>query len=60
MVWRRPNQELQKLNLQPTVKHGGADVMVWGCISATGVGELVFIDGIMDKHKYLQLLKDNL
>lgn len=60
MVWRRPNQELQKINLQPTGKYGGAGVMVWGCVSASGVGELVFIDGIMDKHKYLQLLKDNL
>jgi len=34
--------------------------MIWGCISSKGVGELVFIDGILDKNKYLSILKDNL
>ena len=34
--------------------------MVWGCMSAYGVGELVFIDEYMDKLKYLQILKENL
>jgi len=34
--------------------------MVWGCISSKGVDELVFIDGILDKNKYLSILKDNL
>ncbi|GFV64702.1 transposable element Tcb1 transposase [Trichonephila clavipes] len=29
-------------------------------MSAGGVGELAFIDGIMDKHAYLGILKDNL
>jgi len=39
--------------------HGGS-LMVWGCISNKGVGELVFIHGILDKNKYLNILKDNL
>ena len=43
-----------------TVKHGGGSVIVWGCMSAYGVRNLVFIDGIMDRHKYLDILKDNL
>lgn len=33
---------------------------VWGCISTSGVGELVFIEDILDKNKYLDLLKQNL
>lgn len=41
------------------MKHGGGGVMVWGCMSSAGVGELVFIDGIMDKTVYLNILKDN-
>ena len=34
--------------------------MVWGCVSSKGVGKLVFIDGIMDKNVYLNILKQNL
>lgn len=56
-VWRKPNSELLPQNTIPTVKHGGGFVLVWGCMSANGVGNLVFIDGIMDKMKYLDILK---
>ena len=49
MVWRKPNEELKGKYITPTVKYGGGSVMVWGCISAKGVGNLVFIDGIMTK-----------
>ena len=34
--------------------------MVWNYISSKGVGKLVFIDGILNKNKYLSILKDNL
>ncbi|KAH8245626.1 hypothetical protein KR032_001767, partial [Drosophila birchii] len=46
--------------LKPTVKHGGGSVMVWDCMAASRVGYLVFIEGNMDKHMYLKILKDNL
>jgi len=39
--------------------HSGGSLMIWGCISSKGVCELVFI-GILDKNKYLSILKDNL
>jgi len=39
--------------------HNGS-LMVWGCISSKGMDELVFIDGILDKNKYLSILKNNL
>ena len=60
LVGRKPNTELRPQNLKPTVKHGGGHVMVWGCISSKSVGNLVFIDGIMNQHSYLKILKDNL
>lgn len=59
-IWRKPNTEMDVKNLRPTVKHGGGSVMVWGCMSAKGVGNLVFIDGRMDQWKYLSILKENL
>uniref|UniRef100_A0A034VZC4 Transposable element Tc1 transposase n=1 Tax=Bactrocera dorsalis TaxID=27457 RepID=A0A034VZC4_BACDO len=59
-VWRKPNTEFEKQNLAPTVKYGGGGVMVWGCMAAAGVGELVFIEDIMDKTVYLNILKQNL
>lgn len=59
-VWRKPGQELNLKNLRPTVKHGGGHVMVWGCMSAAGVGNLHFIEGNMDKWMYLNILKKNL
>lgn len=59
-VWRRTNEELVSKNLKPTVKHGGGSVMVWGSFSASGPGALHFIDGIMNQHVYLDILKLNL
>lgn len=57
---RKRSQELNFRNLSPTIKHEDGSVMVWGCISSKEVGELVFIDVIMDKNRYLDILKQNL
>ncbi len=39
-VWRRPGEEYQENCALPTVKHNGGSIMVWGCISTAGTGEL--------------------
>lgn len=60
IVWRKKNTEFQAKHTKATVKHGGGSVMVWGCFSACGVGNLIFIDGIMDQYYYMDILKKNL
>ena len=32
--------------------------MVWGCMAASGTENLIFTDGILDKHKYSNILKN--
>lgn len=59
-MWRKPNAGLDQKNLRPTVKHGGDHVMVWGYMSYHGVGNFVFIDGIMNAEHYINILRDNL
>ena len=43
--------------LVPTVKHGEGSVIVWGCFSLDGVGDLHKIDGIMRKEHYRDILE---
>ncbi len=45
-VWRRKGEEYKEKFMVPPVKHGGGSVLMWGCMSAAGVGELYFIDGV--------------
>ncbi len=52
-VWRRKGEEYKEKCMVPTVKHGGGSVLMWGCMSAAGVGELHFIDDIMNSQMYL-------
>ncbi|GFV19202.1 transposable element Tcb1 transposase [Trichonephila clavipes] len=47
-------------NLRPTIKYGGSNQIVWGCMASYGVGNLHFIDGIVNKYVYLDILKRNL
>jgi transposase len=58
--WKQPGTQLQNHHVQPTVKHGGGHVMVWGCMSVYGVGNLVRIDGLMNAKRYCEILEDNL
>ncbi|GBM96729.1 hypothetical protein AVEN_104126-1 [Araneus ventricosus] len=42
------------------VTYGGRGALVCGCMSASGLGNLVFFDGVMNHALYLNILKDNL
>ncbi len=59
-VWRRKGEEYKEKCMVPTVKHGGGSVLMWGCMSAAGVGELHVIDGIMNSQMYCSILKEKM
>ncbi len=59
-MWRQPGEEYKDKCVLPTVKHGGGSVMVWGCMSAAGTGELQFIEGTMNANMYCDILKQSM
>jgi len=59
-VRRPPNKQLDPKYTKKTVKHGGASIMVWGCFTASGVGPLVKIEGIMNGEMDRDILINNL
>jgi transposase len=59
-MWKQVGQGLTDREVQKTVKHGGGNIMVWGCMGWNGVGKLVEIEGIMDADQYVDILDNNL
>ncbi len=59
-VWRHKGEEYKEKCMVPTVKHGGGSVLMWGCMSAAGVGELHFIDSIMNSQMHCSILKEKM
>ncbi len=55
-MWRQPGEEYKDKCVLPTVKHGGGIVMVWGCMSAAGTGELQFIEYIVAKCHFFRVV----
>ena len=41
----------------PSVKHGGGNVMVWGCFGVGKVGDLYRVKGILKKEGYHYILQ---
>ncbi|KAK3526009.1 hypothetical protein QTP70_012796 [Hemibagrus guttatus] len=58
-VWRRKNAELHPKNSIPTVKHGGGNIMLWGCFSAKGPGRLIRVKERMNGAMYREILSKN-
>lgn len=58
--WTSKEEVLPERTVEPTVKYGGGSLMIWGCITAYGVGYLSRIDGGLDADLYCQILQDDL
>ena len=59
------NKTMWKFSNEPspisrTKKYGFKKIMVWGCFSKNGTGNLVFVDSKMNSIKYIELLANNL
>uniref|UniRef100_A0AAZ3R4E8 Transposase n=1 Tax=Oncorhynchus tshawytscha TaxID=74940 RepID=A0AAZ3R4E8_ONCTS len=59
-VLRKKKDEYNPKNTIPTVKHGGGNIILWGCFSAKGTGRLQRIEGRMDGAMYRKILANNL
>ena len=58
--WKHRGEVLSNRTCQPTVKHGGEALMVWGCMMAGGIGYLMKIEGHLNAELYCQILRDEL
>ena len=59
-VWQQPGEEYKDICVLPTVNHGGGSVLVWGCMSAAGTGQLQFIVGTMNANMFCDILKQSM
>ena len=44
-IWRKVGETLSNRIIEPTVKGGGGNIMIWGCFGINGVGHAARIHG---------------
>jgi transposase len=54
--WKIPGGPLNSNHVKGTVKHGGGNLKIWGCMTYEGVGYKCRIDGRMDAKLYTKIL----
>lgn len=58
--WAFDNKTLNHRTVKPTLKFGGGGIMLWGCITADGVGGFTRIEGRMNSAIYCGILAEQL
>ena len=56
--WKKDNMSLDPRILSQTIKHGGGNLMVWGCMTWDGVGFISRIEGCLDSVLYVDILNE--
>jgi len=59
-VWKKAGEGLTDRLVEGTVKFGGGNLMLWGCMLWEGPGFATKIDGRMDADLYVSILDDEL
>lgn len=59
-VWKEVGEGLSDRLVEGTVKFGGGNLMMWGCMTWDGVGYATKIDGKMDADLYCQIMEDEM
>ena len=59
-AWVRDGNSLPSSQLQPTLKFGGGNIMIWGCMTWAGVGKVAKIEGRMNTQQYICILESSL
>ena len=57
-TWKKPGSALTDRHVEGTLKFGGGSLMMWGCMTAQGVGYACRIDGKMNAELYVNILED--
>ena len=59
-MWKKAGEGLIERKVQRTVKFGGENIMVWGCMRWNGVGHLAEVEGRMNADQYVAILEEHM
>ncbi|KAI1007653.1 hypothetical protein K3495_g571 [Podosphaera aphanis] len=59
-TWRKSKPGLAGRGIVLTLKFGGGNIMIWGCMAWSGPGTLVQVVGKMNTQQYISILQENL
>ena len=59
-MWKEKGEGLADRQVEGTLKFGGKNVMMWGCMLWDGIGYASRIEGKMDAQLYCSILEDEL
>ena len=58
-TWKEKNSRLKRNHVRPTVKHDRS-IMVWGCFSYAGLGNVYHIQDTLNAAKYIRILSGHM